>query len=498
MQPAMDADFFTRNFIGVFFIYGLAFFSMGLAIMLEASRASELNFARILRPLAWFGLIHGSHEWFEMFLLINAAQNPAFQPPEQVGLFRLMMLALSFIFLIAFGAGLIFGEIRTRTWWMVILAAVLIWSAGLAWIFLTQADQAREILSADVFTRYSLAIPGATLTACGLLIQRRRFIEMGMPGIGRDAALAALAFALYGGIGQLFVTPSTIFPSQYLNAVRFIAWFGFPVQVFRAAMAVLSAIFIIRSLRAFQMENQRQMDALRDSQQAERQRLDKLSAELLHRTVEAQEAERHRIANELHDEIGQTLTALGLGLRGLRKTIESNPPRALDQTMHLETVATGGLEGLQRLVSDLHPPHLDDLGLAAALRWYAGEIKTRFGLPVNVTVGSLARELAPNMRVVLFRIAQEAITNSVRHANASHVELGLWVTETEARLCMEDDGVGFDVRTILRASKDRPCWGLLGMMERAELIGGSLDLNSEPGKGTRVEVAVELPSEVDA
>lgn len=491
----MDADFFTRNIIGVFFIYGLSFFSMGLAIMLEASRASELNFARILQPLAWFGLIHGSHEWFEMFLLINAGVYPGYNLPEQVDTVRLIMLALSFIFLIAFGTGLIVGEINNRIWWIVILVASLIWLIGLAWVFTSQPDEIRRTVSADVYTRYSLAIPAAALTAWGLLIQRRRFIQLGMPSIGRDVAWAALAFAVYGGIGQLFASPSSIFPSQYLNAVQFISWFGFPVQVLRAAMALMAAIFIIRSLRAFQVENQRQINALRDSQQAERQRLEELSAELLHRTVEAQEAERQRIASELHDETGQTLTALGLGLRGLRKSIESNPPHAIEQAVHLESLATGGLEGLQRLVTDLHPPQLDDLGLAAALRWYAGEIQSRYGLPVNLTAGNLARELPPNLRVVLFRIAQEAITNSVRHANANRVALDLSVTNTQARLVVEDDGLGFDVGSTLRATKERPCWGLLGMMERAELVGGTCQIDSQPGKGTRVEVDVELPAE---
>jgi signal transduction histidine kinase len=182
----------------------------------------------------------------------------------------------------------------------------------------------------------------------------------------------------------------------------------------------------------------------------------------------------------------------------LRKTIESNPPRATEQAIHLETLATGGLEGLQRLVTDLHPPQLDDLGLAAALRWYAGEIKARYGLPVNVTAGNLARELSPNLRVVFFRIAQEAITNTVRHANANQVELVLSVTNTHAKLVVQDDGLGFDVGTTLQAGNGRPCWGLLGMMERAELVGGTCQIDSQPGKGTRVEVGVELSPEMDA
>ena len=208
----MDADFFTRNIIGVFFLYGLSFFSMGLAIMLEASRASELDFAKALRPLGWFGLIHGSHEWFEMFLLINAGMNPDYQPPDQVGILRLIMLTASFLFLVAFGARLIMGNTQVRSFWLVMIASVVIWFLGLIWVFSTQPDEIRQIISADVYTRYSLAIPGAALTAWGLLVQRRRFIQAGMPSIGRDVALAALAFALYGASGNCLLLPASFFP----------------------------------------------------------------------------------------------------------------------------------------------------------------------------------------------------------------------------------------------------------------------------------------------
>lgn len=488
----MLAEFFTRNIVGVFFFYGLSFFSMGLAILLEISRASQLDFARALRPLAWFGLIHGSHEWFEMFLLIQAGSQPDFQPPEYVDTVRLVLLATSFFCLIAFGVRLITGSINPNLWRLIMLFSVVIWLLGLVWIFYTQPSEIRRTISADVYTRYSLAIPGAALTAWGLLIQRRQFIRAGMYSFGRDVALAALAFALYGGIGQLFASPSSIFPSQYLNSLQFINWFGFPVQVFRAAMACMAAVFIIRSLRAFEVENQRQIDALREAQLAERRRLEELRAELLHRTVETQEAERQRIAQELHDEIGQSLTALGLGLRGLRKMIENNPQRAEQQAEQLQTVATSGLDELQRMVAGLRPPHLDELGLLAALRWYSSETVSRYGLPVNLNSSGNGQELPLNVRVVLFRIAQEAITNVVRHANATHADINLSISETQVNLQVEDDGQGFDVQAVLAAGMHHSCWGLLGMIERADLVGGTCKINSQIGKGTLVEVLVKL------
>lgn len=490
-------DFFLRNFILVYFIYGLSFFSMGLAILLEIGHSPDNDFAKALRPLAGFGLVHGSHEWFEMFLLINPeiAQEPAHY---WINPLRILLLASSFTMLIAFGARLIAGPARRQLYFWIILVSVLLWGAGLVGVLSSQSTADERAIAADVYTRYSLAIPGAALTVWGLMLQRRNFIQLGLPGFGRDVLVAAIAFGLYGGIGQLFATPSAIFPSTHVNALLFLQWFGFPIQVFRAAMAMIAAISIIHSLRAFEEENRRRIAALREAQLAERQRLEATRAELLHRTVKAQESERQRIARELHDETGQTLTALGLGLRGLAETISANPQRAVLQTKQLETVAVNGLDELQRLVSGLHPPQLDDLGLMAALRWYANQIKERFGLPVQLSSQGTPVELPIEVRTVVFRIVQEAITNTIRHASASQAAIRLNFTPMDLCLEIEDNGIGFDVDKVMDNSAKRPCWGLLGIMERASLIGATCQILSQPGKGTLVIICVPQNGESES
>ncbi|MBN1147376.1 MAG: sensor histidine kinase [Anaerolineales bacterium] len=483
-------DFFLRNIVAVYFFYGLSFFSMGLAIFLEVSHSSELDFARALRPLAAFGLLHGGHEWFEMLLLLNP-EFPSDPANGWIWSLRLLLLAISFLALVAFGARLIVGVGHSRLQYLLMLTITAIWGLGLAWVQQTQPADGSRVIAADVYTRYALAIPGAILAAWGLILQCRRFKAREMHCYGNDVALAALAFALYGLIGQLFATPSAIFPSAYLNADIFVRWFGFPVQVFRATTACFAAIFIIRSLRAFEEENKRRIETLREAQQAERRRLEAIRAELLRRTVKAQESERQRIARELHDEIGQTLTALGMGLRGLAEKIDNNPQRAIRQAKQLETLAMNGLEELQRMVTGLHPPQLDDLGLTAALRWYANEIAQRYELPVNVSSKGNGLELSADARAVLFRIAQEAITNIVRHAAASQASIILMQSDTQVILRVEDDGRGFNVDETLSVREgERPCWGLRGIMERAALVGGQCEISSRPGQGTCVEVRI--------
>jgi signal transduction histidine kinase len=484
----MMAHFFTENLIGVFFFYGLAFFSMGLAILIEVTRASELDFAQALKLLAGFGLVHGSHEWLEMGLIIQTSLTGKVEE-DWVLYLRLILLGISFLLLVAFGARLIIGPGKTRLKVMMILMVLCLWGLGLAVILSNTPPTRAQLVAADVYTRYSLAIPGAALTTWGLLLQRRVFQKLGMPRFGLDVAIAAVAFALYGGIGQLFASPSTIFPSEFFNATAFLDWFRFPIQGFRALMAIIAAVFIIRSLRAFDEENRRRIRALSNAQMAERERLIATRAELLHRTVQAQELERRRIAHDLHDETGQTLTALGLGLRGLTQTIPAQPERAVRQAQELESLATKGIAELQRMVSGLHPPQLDELGLLAALRWFAQEISNRYELPVSVSGSPDVGQISDEIRLVLFRIVQEAITNTVRHARATHVQVSLDITDALIQLEIADDGQGFDVNSVLGGS-ERQCIGLLGMIERSNLVGGDCQIRSEPGLGTTVEVRI--------
>jgi len=489
------ADFFTRNLIIVYFFYGLSFFIMGLAVLLEVGHSSKLDFSRALRPLIGFGLIHGSHEWFEMFLIINTRIYGTSNPPWVLSV-RLFSLALSFLFLIAFGARLITGVEKRKLYIIMLSTITAIWVIGLAGVILNQSNTQLRAIAADVYTRYALAIPGAILTSWGLLLQRRRFIQIGMPSIGRDVLFAAIAFGLYGLVGQLFVSPSIIFPSEYLNSEAFLRWFGVPIQVFRALTAMMASVFIIRSLRAFEVESNQRIQGLRDAQLAEQQRLDSLKAELLHRTVIAQETERQRIARELHDETGQTLTALGMGLRGMSEMITTNRNRAIEQANQLEKLAEDGIEQLQRMVSGLHPPQLDDLGLLAAIRWYTNDIMGRTGISINIINHGNKPSLSSDVRAVVFRIAQEAITNIIRHANATQIDLQLDYLPDSIYLRVEDNGQGFNANEVLSKQPGKPtAWGLMGMVERASLVGGTCNIFSHPGKGTLIEVNVPFIGE---
>jgi signal transduction histidine kinase len=214
---------------------------------------------------------------------------------------------------------------------------------------------------------------------------------------------------------------------------------------------------------------------------------------LLNRVITAQEEERQRIARELHDETGQSLTALGLGLEAATGELRSGVRQGLDKRLTgLAHVATEAIEELDRLVLDLRPAQLDHLGLVATLRWYVARVQAQAGLAARLTVRGESKRLRPELETTLFRIAQEALTNVTRHAHAGQVEVVLSFEPDLLSLEVKDDGVGFDAEATSVAPSSL---GLIGMRERAQLMGGAMAVRARPGEGTQLSVTVPLEGE---
>jgi signal transduction histidine kinase len=480
------------SFIPIYFFYGLAFFSMGLLVMLEGGRSSDARLRRALRPLAAFGLIHAANEWLEMLQAVAEFGGRTF-PDWMIGL-RLAMLAFSFVSLAAFGSYLM--VISTKAWRLILLVPLGLESLWVFGLILLKGHYSIPALwvTADNWTRYSLAIPAAILASIGLVVQQRVFRRAGLVSFGRDALWAAVAFGWYGLVGQFFVAPSPLPPSAIINQDLFLHLFGFPVQAFRALMAGVAAFFVIRFLRAFQVETDRQIHSLQEGRLRESEQREVLKGELYKRIVAAQESERQRIARELHDETGQALTAIGMGLRGLEGGLKSSErDNTVQNLRQLESLTAHSLDELQRLIADLRPSHLDDLGLSSALRWYAGNVQERTKLDVQVETRGNEPTLPSLVKTALFRIIQEALTNIIKHAHASRVRIYLVFSAQKIVARVIDDGQGFNPVTV--EASGRISWGLKGMEERASLLGGKLKVSSKPGEGTTVEVSVPFSQE---
>jgi signal transduction histidine kinase len=206
--------------------------------------------------------------------------------------------------------------------------------------------------------------------------------------------------------------------------------------------------------------------------------------------VEAQEVERRRVARELHDEAGQLLTSLMLGLRLLEHEA-SNPDAVIGRARELKHLAETAQEGLHRLASDLRPAALDHVGLVPALGQLAAKFSGMGGPVVRLeTLGFEGMRLSPDVDIVLYRIAQEALTNVVRHSGARGASVVLERRDKGIILVIEDDGRGFDLEAANRSSR----LGLPGIRERAEMLGGTLLVESSPRSGTTL--VVEIPHAV--
>ncbi|WP_328471899.1 sensor histidine kinase [Actinoplanes sp. NBC_00393] len=197
------------------------------------------------------------------------------------------------------------------------------------------------------------------------------------------------------------------------------------------------------------------------------------------RALSAQEAERHRVAQELHDEIGQTLTAV---LLELKRVADTAPPPVRDQLRQAQESTRNSLDEIRRIARRLRPGVLEELGLASALRALATEFSTA-GLSVRRQVGSDLPQLSREAELVVYRVAQEGLTNAARHAKARTVELRLREEAGGVELCVKDDGRG------LGGAPEGA--GIRGMRERALLIGAGLSVES-PGKGTEVRLHVPI------
>jgi signal transduction histidine kinase len=214
--------------------------------------------------------------------------------------------------------------------------------------------------------------------------------------------------------------------------------------------------------------------------------------QVLRQTISAQEDERRRLARELHDETAQTIAALSIALDRTRDGLHAADLEAIAQIGHAKELSSRLLAETRRLILGLRPTVLDDMGLMPAIRWYAESHLGEEGIEVNTEAVLPAQRLPAHVEVALFRIVQEALANVGKHAQAHHVDLRLIQDDREIRVIVADDGIGFNVAGALSRTGPTESVGLMGMQERARLLGGRLEVQSDDGAGTTVRVWIPL------
>ncbi|HKB88014.1 MAG TPA: PAS domain S-box protein [Ignavibacteriaceae bacterium] len=217
-----------------------------------------------------------------------------------------------------------------------------------------------------------------------------------------------------------------------------------------------------------------------------RNRLKTLSSKL----IRVQETEKKNISRELHDEIGQLLTAVKIDLQRIKTDSDSEDIKNLagDCTKLVEKT----ISVVRNLSLELRPSMIDDLGLAASIRWYADKFKQRTAIAINAEIKKIEGVISPDCSITLFRVCQEAMTNIAKHSEADYVEVNLSQNKSFVNLTITDNGKGFDVQRALRQAAKGESLGLLNMQERVELIGGKFSIKSIKGAGTSIKVSCQV------
>lgn len=257
----------------------------------------------------------------------------------------------------------------------------------------------------------------------------------------------------------------------------------FLLRMMAFALSFGTAVALLTTYRVSTLEKRHEAQRKRIEQTEDNLR------RLSRRLVQAQEVERKALSRELHDEVGQTLTALGIEIANLEKARNSDADGFLARIEDSKRLNAEAMRAIRDLAMGLRPSMLDDLGLQPALEWQGREFSRHTGVPATVQVHGSLDHLSDAQRTCIYRVVQEALTNCARHAQAHNVLVSVHAEDHEVVVVVQDDGVGFDPASRLRGGL-----GLLGIEERVQALDGAVHISSKPGNGTtlRVEIPVSV------
>ena len=257
---------------------------------------------------------------------------------------------------------------------------------------------------------------------------------------------------------------------------------GFLMRMMSFALAFGTLVAFLTTYRVAVLER-RHEEQRRQIEQTQ-SNLRKLSRRL----VLAQEGERKALSRELHDEVGQTMTALGIEIANLEKLRSAATPEAFRARIEeAKKLNADAMRSIRDLAMGLRPSMLDDLGLEPALQWQGREFSRHTGVPANVQVSGVLDDLSDSQRTSIYRLVQEALTNCARHAKAKNVLVSVQAKDNQVIVVVQDDGIGFEA-----SARSRSGLGLLGIQERVQALDGSLKIASERNKGTVLRAEIPL------
>jgi signal transduction histidine kinase len=455
-------DWFTNNHAIVYFVYGQVFFMGGLAIIVQTRRFSRLQLAQSLPWLAAFCIIHGFNEWGDLFIPIQE-QTSASPLVTLLKVMQLILLGSSYACLLMFGVDLL--RPTGKLWWLrwLPMGLFVLWLEGPFWYgLISPLPLSTWENVANAIARYGLGFTGSIVCAYSLLrYSKITPILSHMPNIRRHLRIAALALIFYALFGGLIVPPAPFFPANIFNTTTFSQVFALPVLVFRGLSGLLLAIAMIRGLEIFELET---------DQIIEHMELNQVVA-----------SERERIGRDLHDGALQRVYAAGLQAQAIRKHMRGQRGNELDDLIGTLNSAIADLRGFLAVMR----PAETNADLKNALQMviedssHTADIQISF-LPEQDLL------LPPEKVTHLAAVVREALSNVVRHANATRVEISYTIENNILQLKIRDNGMGLP--KLIDAG-----YGMRNMKDRMRLLGGELNLTAPLGNGTCV--CLRLPLE---
>ena len=457
------SEFFKLNQSIIYFAYGLVFFVLGFAIILQTRQSSRLDLARSLRWLAAFGITHAFHEWGDLFIPIQAT----YLSPEILRvlyILHLILLAVSFIFLFEFGLTLLSPGKRGK--WLHGLTSFLLIGWLIALFLLIPSTYSSENswgFTANALARYFIGFPGGLLAAYGLRHHTLlRIKPLDVPQIVLTLQLAGISLGIYAVFAGLIPPPVDFFPGNMVNRVTFTELIGVPPLVFRSLTGLVIAAALIRALEIFDVETERRIEELEQ-----------------HQIVTA---ERERLARELHDGAIQKVYTAGLLVESASRLADSNSELGA-RLQKSVMVLSDAIADLRRNLSELHAgSHAPSESLPTLLRQTAED--PNYASMVNITLDtdvSNSKGLSAIRFGHVFAIVNESMANIVRHAEAKNVQIRACDLGTQLQIEISDDGIGIP-------PEPKAGYGLRNMRDRARLLNGNLQFINN--KGTTVALTV--------
>ncbi|MEW6243924.1 MAG: sensor histidine kinase [Bacillota bacterium] len=468
---------FINHMSEIYFVYGLSFFVMSIAITLQSRRGSTFTMAGSLPLLALFAFLHGLSEWAYFYIPYKAP----FLSPEWVYRLRVVevnLIGISFALLLFFGIRLL-GDVVKKRWFRCVFCAAA--SLALLWfgyfvvyrLVLIREDAGHWLALSDIFSRYFFGLPGGLFSAFAVYRQKDQVRAFGGPAIQLSLTLLALSFLGYAIFSGLIVPPASFFPASFFNTTNIFRWTMIPTALFRTFFSLCITVSMLKVLELFQIEKTAFINKVVSE-----------NAVLL---------ERERIKRDLHDGIIQSLYALGLQLKeGEYLLEEKNIDEARAKMAASIEKVDGIIRDLREYILDLKRAELARLGLDEILGNLAG-LCERFKL--QVSIDNRVREhicLMADMKMHLYHILQELVTNVIKHADAKRINVTLLPRGKSIVVTVEDDGRGFSPEILRQRQKAGEKIGLFSVEERIRSMGGCFKIDSMPGEGATIVFEIPL------